>query len=60
MSWSIDPGAAGFADPGGGSDGITLLKTRTNNAGGTLGGISNGEDLFFRVAVSRPNIGYQI
>eukprot|EP01052_Picozoa_sp_SAG31_P029372 SAG31_NODE_2915_length_4917_cov_3.609381_3_plen_186_part_00 len=31
--------------------GITRLKTRTNNAGGTLGGISNGEDLFFRVAV---------
>jgi chorismate synthase len=33
------------------SDGITTLKTKTNNAGGTLGGISNGEDMFFRVAV---------
>ena len=28
-----------------------LLRTATNNAGGTLGGISNGEDLWFKVAV---------
>jgi len=26
------------------------IKTRTNNAGGTLGGISNGEIIYFRVA----------
>lgn len=28
-----------------------LLRTKTNNAGGTLGGISNGEDLCFKVAI---------
>ncbi|MBP3816095.1 MAG: chorismate synthase [Firmicutes bacterium] len=27
------------------------IKTKTNNAGGILGGITNGEDLVFRVAV---------
>lgn len=27
------------------------IKTKTNNAGGTLGGISNGEDIYFRVAI---------
>ncbi|HET7673240.1 MAG TPA: chorismate synthase [Candidatus Saccharimonadales bacterium] len=27
------------------------IRTRTNNAGGTLGGISNGEDIYFRVAI---------
>jgi len=26
------------------------IRTRTNNAGGTLGGISNGETIYFRVA----------
>lgn len=26
------------------------VRTRTNNSGGTLGGISNGEDIYFRVA----------
>jgi chorismate synthase len=26
------------------------IKIKTNNAGGTLGGISNGEDIYFRVA----------
>jgi chorismate synthase len=26
------------------------IKTKTNNAGGTLGGISNGETMYFRVA----------
>lgn len=27
------------------------VRTKTNNAGGTLGGISNGEDIYFRVAI---------
>jgi chorismate synthase len=27
------------------------IRTRTNHAGGTLGGISNGEDIYFRVAI---------
>lgn len=27
------------------------VRTRTNNAGGTLGGISNGETIYFRVAI---------
>jgi chorismate synthase len=27
------------------------IRTKTNNAGGTLGGISNGEDIYFRVAL---------
>jgi chorismate synthase len=27
------------------------IKTRTNNAGGTLGGITNGADIHFRVAI---------
>lgn len=27
------------------------VRTKTNNAGGTLGGISNGETIYFRVAV---------
>jgi chorismate synthase len=27
------------------------IRTRTNFAGGTLGGISNGEDIYFRVAI---------
>jgi chorismate synthase len=31
-----------------------VLGTRTNNAGGTLGGISNGEPVFFRVAFKPP------
>jgi len=33
------------------SDGAPLLKTKTNYAGGTLGGISSGADIVFRVAV---------
>ena len=40
-----------FVPQGSGTDGVTKLATKTNNAGGTLGGISNGENLFFRVAV---------
>jgi len=27
-----------------------IIHTKTNNCGGTLGGISNGEDIYFRVA----------
>ena len=27
------------------------IRTKTNNAGGTLGGISNGENIYFRVAI---------
>ena len=27
------------------------VRTTTNNAGGTLGGISNGETIYFRVAI---------
>lgn len=30
------------------------LQTKTNRAGGTLGGISSGEDIFFRVAFKPP------
>jgi chorismate synthase len=36
---------------GGGGAGPVLLRTATNNAGGTLGGISNGADIVFRVAI---------
>lgn len=31
------------------------IRTRTNNAGGVLGGISNGEDLVMRIAVKPPS-----
>ncbi len=31
------------------------FRTRTNNAGGVLGGISNGEDLIMRIAVKPPS-----
>jgi chorismate synthase len=31
------------------------FRTKTNNAGGTLGGISNGEDLIMRIAVKPPS-----
>ena len=31
------------------------VKTRSNNAGGILGGISNGEDIILRVAVKPPS-----
>ncbi len=33
------------------TDGSGKVRTRTNHAGGTLGGISNGEDIYFRVAI---------
>lgn len=39
------------AGAGAGGAGPTLLRTVTNNAGGTLGGISSGADLTFRVAI---------
>jgi chorismate synthase len=32
-------------------DGKDTIRTRTNYAGGTLGGISNGETVYFRVAI---------
>jgi chorismate synthase len=32
------------------TDEAERVRTRTNNAGGTLGGISNGETIYFRVA----------
>lgn len=32
-------------------DSSNNIRTKTNNAGGTLGGITNGEDIYFRVAV---------
>lgn len=31
------------------------IKTRTNNSGGVLGGITNGEDLIMRIAVKPPS-----
>ena len=30
------------------------IRTRTNNSGGVQGGISNGEDIYFRVAFKPP------
>lgn len=35
----------------GGDSGAPVLRTRTNFAGGTLGGITSGEDIYFKVAV---------
>lgn len=32
------------------TDASGTIRTKTNNAGGTLGGISTGEDIYFRVA----------
>ncbi len=32
------------------ADGTARIRTRTNNSGGTQGGISNGEDIVFQVA----------
>jgi chorismate synthase len=34
---------------------ISKFRTRTNHAGGVLGGISNGEDLIMRIAVKPPS-----
>lgn len=31
------------------------IKTKTNNAGGIVGGITNGEDIYFRVAFKPPS-----
>ena len=44
------PGGGGSSSSGG-EGAVHLLKTATNHAGGTLGGISNGADIVFRVAV---------
>jgi chorismate synthase len=45
--------AAKAADAGAGAAAAaaSLLRTATNNAGGTLGGITSGADLVFRVAI---------
>jgi chorismate synthase len=45
---SDDASSGSSADP---ASSPVLLRTRTNNAGGTLGGISNGADIVFRVAI---------
>jgi chorismate synthase len=37
------------------SKGQTKFRTRTNHAGGVLGGISNGEDLVMRITVKPPS-----
>jgi len=38
----------------------SVLRTKTNNSGGIQGGISNGEDIVFRVAFKPPaTIGKQ-
>lgn len=39
------------ADSGAAAVRHVMLSTRTNNAGGTLGGITSGEDIWFRVAI---------
>jgi len=40
-----------FVASGSAGEGASLLRTRTNHAGGTLGGITSGSDLYFRVPV---------
>ena len=44
-------GGNGGGGGGGGAGEPTLLRTSTNHAGGTLGGVSNGADIVFRVAI---------
>jgi len=44
-------GVGAGAGAGAGAGGTVLLRTATNHAGGTLGGISSGADLVFRVAI---------
>jgi chorismate synthase len=39
-----------FSDNKGNTEGGDKIKTRTNHSGGVQGGISNGEDIYFRVA----------
>ena len=45
-------------------NGITLLETVTNNSGGIQGGITNGQDIYFRVAfkpvasIRQPQMSY--
>lgn len=53
--FEIGSGFAGVTKPGSEhNDEFTIengkIKTRTNNAGGVLGGISNGETIYFKVA----------
>jgi chorismate synthase len=36
-------------------EGSKNIRTKTNNSGGVLGGISNGEDLIMRIAVKPPS-----
>ena len=43
--------ASGNSSSGAGGGGPTLLSTASNNAGGTLGGITNGADIVFRVPI---------
>jgi len=45
------PVAGGGGGGAAAAEGTLLLRTATNNAGGTLGGISNGADIVFRVAI---------
>ncbi|CAI8009685.1 Chorismate synthase, partial [Geodia barretti] len=45
MGFQIGSGFAGEKD-----DGMERIRTRTNNSGGTQGGISNGENILFQVA----------
>jgi chorismate synthase len=44
-------GGGGSGSGSGGAPSPVLLRTETNNAGGTLGGITNGADLYFRVPI---------
>jgi chorismate synthase len=37
------------------TDAVGRVRTRTNHAGGMLGGISNGEDIIVRLAVKPPS-----
>lgn len=48
---AADPAAGAGAAAGAASAAASLLRTATNNAGGTLGGITSGADLVFRVAI---------
>ena len=48
---STSSSAASPAVQASGTVSLPFLRTRTNYAGGTLGGITNGEDIVFRVAI---------
>ncbi|MGV3638583.1 MAG: chorismate synthase [Flavobacteriales bacterium] len=54
---SFESGARKVHQPERGTDGHPeerAIRTSTNHGGGTLGGISNGEDIWFRVAFKPP------